>query len=151
MVVIFTSFIKFLAHKEIKRSWNLVSPRRHPLLNRFFVQFHVSLLQGGPTLPKVNEEYEGFNKNTKVQFEKVYVLENVNIAVQDFKQKWQFVKFYFCLPSNQVVHQYMNFTRFFNFWKFTTFSKFTTFAPPPRHHVRLAGRITNIPKVVTLQ
>ena len=81
----------------------------------------------------INHIYEdcgGFNKNTKVQFEKLYVLENVNIAVQDFKQKWQFVKFYFCLLSNQVVHQYVNFIRFFNFWKFTTFSKFTTFAPP---------------------
>ena len=35
----------------------------------------------------IYEDCEGFNKNTKVQFEKVYVLENVNIAVQDFKQK----------------------------------------------------------------
>ena len=35
----------------------------------------------------IYEDCEGFNKNTKVQFETVYILENVNIAVQDVKRK----------------------------------------------------------------
>ena len=52
--------------------------------------------------------------------------------------------------SKQVVQQYKEFTTFWNFRKFTTFSKFTTFAPPPPTDLRLAGRITNIMKVVNL-